>query len=285
MSEEAFIYEATRTPRGKQRNVALNEVKPVNLVGGLIDELRTRFPDLDETLISDMILGVVSPVGDQGGDIARTAVLAAGLPETTGGVQLNRFCASGLEAVNTAAQKVRSGWDDLVLAGGVESMSRVPMGSDGGAWATDPETNYQIGFVPQGVGADLIATIEGFSREDVDSYAVQSQERAAKAWSGGYFGKSVVPVLDRNGLPLLDHDEHMRPESTVEGLGKLKPSFAGVGEMGGFDAVALQKYHWVEKINHVHTAGNSSGIVDGAALLLLGSEAAGKAAGLVPRAR
>jgi hypothetical protein len=173
---------------------------PINLVTGLVDELRSRFPDLDESLISDMILGVVSPVGDQGGDIARTAVLAAGLPDTTGGVQLNRFCASGLEAVNTAAQKVRSGWDDLVLAGGVESMSRVPMGSDGGAWATDPETNYQIGFVPQGIGADLIATIEGFSRADVDAYALGSQEKAAKAWAGGHFARSVVPVADRNGV-------------------------------------------------------------------------------------
>ncbi len=239
MSEEAFIYEAIRTPRGKQRNGSLNEVKPLNLVVGLVDELRRRFPDLDETLISDMILGVVSPVGDQGGDIARTAVLAAGLPETTGGVQLNRFCASGLEAVNTAAQKVRSGWDDLVLAGGVESMSRVPMGSDGGAWATDPETNYQIGFVPQGIGADLIATIEGFSREDVDRYALRSQEKAAEAWSGGYFAKSVVPVRDQNGLLILDHDEHMRPDTTLEGLGKLKTAFDGIGEMGGFDDVAL----------------------------------------------
>ena len=279
MSEEAFIYEAIRTPRGKQRNGSLNEVKPLNLVVGLVDELRRRFPDLDETLISDMILGVVSPVGDQGGDIARTAVLAAGLPETTGGVQLNRFCASGLEAVNTAAQKVRSGWDDLVLAGGVESMSRVPMGSDGGAWATDPETNYQIGFVPQGIGADLIATIEGFSREDVDRYALRSQEKAAEAWSGGYFAKSVVPVQDQNGLVILDHDEHMRPDTTLEGLGKLKTAFDGIGEMGGFDDVALQKYHWVEKINHVHTGGNSSGIVDGAALVLVGSEQAGTSQG------
>jgi acetyl-CoA C-acetyltransferase len=285
MSEEAFIYEAIRTPRGKQRNGSLNEVKPLNLVVGLVDELRRRYPDLDETLISDMILGVVSPVGDQGGDIARTAVLAAGLPETTGGVQLNRFCASGLEAVNTAAQKVRSGWDDLVLAGGVESMSRVPMGSDGGAWATDPETNYQIGFVPQGIGADLIATIEGFSREDVDAYALRSQQKAAEAWSGGYFAKSVVPVRDQNGLVILDHDEHMRPDTTPEGLAKLKTAFDGVGEMGGFDDVALQKYHWVEKINHVHTGGNSSGIVDGAALVLVGSEAAGKSQGLTPRAR
>ena len=285
MSEEAFIYEAIRTPRGKQRNGSLNEVKPLNLVVGLVDELRRRYPDLDETLISDMILGVVSPVGDQGGDIARTAVLAAGLPETTGGVQLNRFCASGLEAVNTAAQKVRSGWDDLVLAGGVESMSRVPMGSDGGAWATDPETNYQIGFVPQGIGADLIATIEGFSREDVDAYALRSQQKAAEAWSGGYFAKSVVPVRDQNGLVILDHDEHMRPDTTMEGLAKLKTAFDGIGEMGGFDDVALQKYHWVEKINHVHTGGNSSGIVDGAALVLVGSEKAGTSQGLTPRAR
>ncbi len=286
MSEEAFIYEAIRTPRGKQKNGSLNEVKPLSLVVGLVEELRRRFPDLDENLISDMILGVVSPVGDQGGDIARTAVLAAGLPETTGGVQLNRFCASGLEAVNIAAQKVRSGWDDLVLAGGVESMSRVPMGSDGGAMGDSiPETNYHVGFVPQGIGADLIATIEGFSREDVDAYALRSQQKAAEAWSGGYFAKSVVPVRDQNGLVILDHDEHMRPDTTMEGLAKLKTAFDGVGEMGGFDDVALQKYHWVEKINHVHTGGNSSGIVDGAALVLVGSEAAGKSQGLTPRAR
>ena len=285
MSEEAFIYEAIRTPRGKQKNGSLHEVKPLNLVVGLINELRKRFPDLDENLISDVILGVVSPVGDQGGDIARTAVLAAGLPDTTGGVQLNRFCASGLEAVNTAAQKVRSGWDDLVLAGGVESMSRVPMGSDGGAMALDPATNYDVGFVPQGIGADLIATIEGFSRDDVDAYALRSQQKAAAAWSGGYFAKSVVPVRDQNGLLILDHDEHMRPDTTMEGLAKLKPAFEAVAALGGFDDVALQKYHWVEKIDHVHTGGNSSGIVDGAALVLVGSEAAGKAEGLTPRAR
>src|ERR1700755_938858 len=224
MSEEAFIYEAVRTPRGKNKNGALNEIKPVNLVGGLIDELRVRFPDLDENLISDVILGGVSPVRDPRGDIARSAALVAKLPETTGGFQLNRFCASGLEAVNTAAQKVRSGWDDLVLAGGVESMSRVPMGSDGGAWATDPETNYQIGFVPQGIGADLIATIEGFSREDVDAYALRSQERAAKAWAGGHFSRSVVPVVDGNGLTVLDTDEHVRPDTSLEGLGGLKPA-------------------------------------------------------------
>ncbi|MDT5126063.1 MAG: acetyl-CoA C-acetyltransferase, partial [Mycobacterium sp.] len=285
MSEEAFIYEAIRTPRGKQRSGALNEVKPINLVVGLIDELRVRFPDLDENLISDIILGVVSPVGDQGGDIARTAVLAAGLPDTVGGVQLNRFCASGLEAVNTAAQKVRSGWDDLVLAGGVESMSRVPMGSDGGAMFSDVVVVYDNYIAPQGIGADLIATIEGFSREDVDAYAVRSQERAAAAWSGGYFAKSVVPVRDQNGLVILDHDEHMRPGSTVESLGKLRTAFDGIGEMGGFDDVALQKYHWIEKINHVHTGGNSSGIVDGAALVLVGSESAGASQGLTPRAR
>jgi acetyl-CoA C-acetyltransferase len=284
-TSEAFIYEAIRTPRGRGKNGSLHGTKPVSLVVGLVEELRRRFPQLDTRQIDDLVLGVVSPVGEQGGDIARTAALVAGLPDTVGGVQLNRFCASGLEAVNTAAQKVRSGWDQLVLAGGVESMSRVPMGSDGGAWALDPETNYDTYFVPQGVGADLIATIEGFSRADVDAYAVRSQERAAKAWAGGYFAKSVVPVTDRNGLPVLDHDEHMRPESTVEGLGKLKASFAGIGDMGGFDAVALQKYHWVEKIDHVHSAGNSSGIVDGAALVLVGSEAAGQAAGLTPRAR
>jgi acetyl-CoA C-acetyltransferase len=263
----------------------LNEVKPLKLVVGLIEELRRRFPDLDENLISDVVLGCVSPVGDQGADIARTAVLAAGLPDTVGGVQLNRFCASGLEAVNTAAQKVRSGWDDLVLAGGVESMSRVPMGSDGGAMFTDIEFTYDNYIAPQGIGADLIATIEGFSRDDVDAYALRSQERAAAAWTGGYFAKSVVPVRDQNGLVILDHDEHMRPDTTAEGLAKLKPAFAGIGEMGGFDDVALQKYHWIEKINHVHTGGNSSGIVDGAALLLIGSEKAGESQGLTPKAR
>ena len=285
MSEEAFIYEAIRTPRGKGKNGALTEVKPLNLVTGLIEEMRSRHPNLDENMISDVILGCVSPVGDQGGDIARTAVIAAGMPDTVGGFQLNRFCASGLEAVNTAAQKVRSGWDDLVYAGGVESMSRVPMGSDGGAMMSDPATNYDAYIVPQGIGADLIATLEGFSRDDVDAYAQQSQERAAAAWSGGYFAKSVVPVRDQNGLLILDHDEHMRPNTTKESLGNLKPAFEGLAAMAGFDDVAMQKYHWVEKINHVHTGGNSSGIVDGAALVLVGSEKAGKANGLTPRAR
>ncbi len=285
MSEEAFIYEAIRTPRGKGKNGALTEVKPLNLVVGLIGEMRRRHPNIDENMISDVILGCVSPVGDQGGDIARTAVIAAGMPDTVGGFQLNRFCASGLEAVNTAAQKVRSGWDDLVYAGGVESMSRVPMGSDGGAMMSDPATNYDAFIVPQGIGADLIATLEGFTRDDVDAYAAQSQERAAEAWSGGYFAKSVVPVRDQNGLLILDHDEHMRPGTTVESLGKLKPAFEGLAAMAGFDDVAMQKYHWIEKINHVHTGGNSSGIVDGAALVLVGSEKAGKANGLTPRAR
>ncbi|MBS9374229.1 acetyl-CoA C-acetyltransferase [Rhodococcus sp. B50] len=286
MTTEAFIYEAIRTPRGRGKKTgSLHSVKPISLVTGLIDELRVRFPDLDENRISDLILGVVGPVGDQGADIARTAVTVANLPVTTGGVQINRFCASGLEAVNMAAQKVRSGWDELVLAGGVESMSRVPMGSDGGAWMLDPATNYDSYLVPQGISADLIATIEGFTREDVDAYALRSQQLAAAAWSGGYFSKSVVPVKDQNGLTILDHDEHMRPDSTLEGLAKLAPSFAGVGEMGGFDAVALQKYHFVEKIDHVHHGGNSSGIVDGAALVLVGSEQAGKDLGLTPRAR
>ncbi len=286
MTTEAFIYEAIRTPRGKGKATgSLHSVKPIDLVTGLIAELRTRFPNLDEDRISDVILGVVSPLGDQGADIARTAVTVAGLPDTVGGVQINRFCASGLEAVNMAAQKVRSGWDELVIAGGVESMSRVKMGSDGGPWMLDPATNFDTYLVPQGIGADLIATMEGFSREDVDAYAVRSQELAAKAWAGGYFAKSVVPVKDINGITVLEQDEHMRPGTTVEALAALSPSFAGIGEMGGFDAVALQKYHWVEKINHVHHGGNSSGIVDGAALVLVGSENAGKEMGLTPRAR
>jgi acetyl-CoA C-acetyltransferase len=283
---EAFVYEAIRTPRGRGKNTgSLHEVKPVSLVTGLIDEVRKRQPTLDTERVDDLLLGVVSPVGEQGADIAKTAAIMAGLPDTVGGVQLNRFCASGLEAVNMAAQKVRSGWDQLVLAGGVEAMSRVPMGSDGGAWAQDPETALATSFVPQGIGADLIATIEGFGRDDVDAYALRSQERAAKAWAGGHFSRSVVPVVDRNGLTMLDTDEHVRPDTTMDGLGALKPSFAGIGEQAGFDAVALQKYHWVERIEHVHTPGNSSGIVDGAALVLVGSEKAGEELGLTPRAR
>ncbi|MFE8911249.1 acetyl-CoA C-acetyltransferase [Streptomyces globisporus] len=286
MSTEAFVYDAIRTPRGRGKaNGALHGTKPIDLVVGLIHEIQGRFPDLDPAAIDDIVLGVVSPLGDQGSDIARIAAIAAGLPDSVAGVQENRFCASGLEAVNLAAAKVRSGWEDLVLAGGVESMSRVPMGSDGGAWAMDPMTSFETGFAPQGIGADLIATVEGFSRRDVDEYAALSQERAAAAWKDGRFARSVVPVRDRNGLLVLDHDEHMRPGTTADSLAGLKPSFAAVGDMGGFDAVALQKYHWVEKIDHVHHAGNSSGIVDGAALVAIGSREVGERYGLTPRAR
>ncbi|WP_369019856.1 acetyl-CoA C-acetyltransferase [Streptomyces californicus] len=286
MSTEAFVYDAIRTPRGRGKaNGALHGTKPIDLVVGLIHEIRGRFTGLDPAAIDDIVLGVVSPLGDQGSDIARIAAIAAGLPDSVAGVQENRFCASGLEAVNLAAAKVRSGWEDLVLAGGVESMSRVPMGSDGGAWAMDPMTSFETGFAPQGIGADLIATVEGFSRRDVDEYAALSQERAAAAWKDGRFARSVVPVKDRNGLLVLDHDEHMRPGTTADSLAGLKPSFAGIGEMGGFDAVALQKYHWVEKIDHVHHAGNSSGIVDGAALVAIGSKEVGERYGLTPRAR
>ncbi|MFJ8863111.1 acetyl-CoA C-acetyltransferase [Streptomyces sp. NPDC102451] len=286
MSTEAFVYDAIRTPRGRGKaNGALHGTKPIDLVVGLIHEIRDRFPGLDPAAIDDIVLGVVSPLGDQGSDIARIAAIAAGLPDSVAGVQENRFCASGLEAVNLAAAKVRSGWEDLVLAGGVESMSRVPMGSDGGAWAMDPMTSFETGFAPQGIGADLIATVEGFSRRDVDEYAALSQERAAIAWKEERFARSVVPVRDRNGLLVLDHDEHMRPGTTADSLASLKPSFATIGEMGGFDAVALQKYHWVEKIDHVHHAGNSSGIVDGAALVAIGSKETGERYGLTPRAR
>ncbi|MGV9557782.1 acetyl-CoA C-acetyltransferase [Streptomyces sp. NPDC003522] len=286
MSTEAYVYDAIRTPRGRGKaGGALHGTKPIDLVVGLLHETLRRFPDLDPAAIDDIVLGVVSPLGDQGADIARTAAILAGLPETVAGVQENRFCASGLEAVNLAAMKVRSGWEDLVLAGGVESMSRVPMGSDGGAWALDPRTNHDTGFVPQGVGADLIATLEGFSRHDVDSYAALSQERAATAVKEGRFDRSLVPVRDRSGLVVLDHDEHPRPGTTADSLARLKPSFADIGELGGFDAVALQKYHWVEKIDHVHHAGNSSGIVDGASLVAVGSRAVGERYGLTPRAR
>jgi acetyl-CoA C-acetyltransferase len=285
-AQEAFVYDHLRTPRGKGKAAgSLHEVKPVDLVVGLIDKLRERNPSLDTNRIDDVVLGVVSPVADQGGDIAKTAALAAGLPETTAGVQLNRFCASGLEAVNQAASRVRGGFEQLILAGGVESMSRVPMGSDGGAWASDPATAFKTGFVPQGIGADLIATIEGWSRDDVDAFAAESHQRAAKAWANGYFDKSVIPVRDINGVTVLDHDELIRPDTTPEGLAGLKPSFAQIGADAGFDDVALEKYHWVEKINHVHHAGNSSGIVDGSALVAIGNEQVGTDFGLTPRAR
>ncbi|MEI2713824.1 MAG: acetyl-CoA C-acetyltransferase [Nocardioides sp.] len=285
MTTQAFIYDAFRTPRGRGKaNGSLHGTKPISLVVGLIDELRARHPDLDTDAIDDVVLGVVSPVGDQGSVIARSAALKAGLNPTVAGLQLNRFCGSGLEAVNTGAQKVVSGWDRLIVAGGVESMSRIPLGSDGGALMFDPETNYETHYIPQGVSADLIATIEGFSREDVDAYAVRSQERAAAAWSGGHFAKSIVPVTDRNGLLLLDRDEHMRPGATIESLSGLKPAFAGMGAMG-FDDVAMQRFPAVTAVNHVHHAGNSSGIVDGAALVLIGSEQIGERIGLTPRAR
>src|ERR1044072_5907685 len=234
---EALVFDAVRTPRGKGKsNGSLHATKPVDLVVGLMHEVLARHSDLDPNRIDDVVLGCVTPIGDQRADIAKTAAIKPGLPQTAAGGQLNRFCAPGLEAVNMAAQKVASGWEDLVLAGGVESMSRVPMGSDGGAWAMDPETSYDTSFVPQGIGADLIATVEGFSRDDVDAYAVRSQERAANAWSGGYFAKAVVPVRDRNGVIVLARDEHMRPETTAAALGELKPSFADLGTMAGFDA-------------------------------------------------
>ena len=283
---EALVFDAIRTPRGKGKfNGSLHGTKPVDLVVGLMHETLVRNEKLDPSLVDDVVLGCVTPVGDQGGDIAKTAAIKAGLPDTVAGVQINRFCASGLEAVNMAAQKVASGFEDLVFAGGVESMSRVPMGTDGGAWAMDPETNYDTGFVPQGIGADLIATVEGFTRDDVDAFAVRSQERAAHAREQGYFSDSVIPVTDLNGQVVLAQDEFIRPGTTVATLSGLKPSFAGIGDMGGFDAVALQKYHWVEKIEHVHHAGNSSGIVDGAALVTIGNAAIGERLGLTPKAR
>jgi len=283
---DAFVFDAIRTPRGRGKsNGSLHTTKPIDLVVGLMHELLSRNENLDPNRVDDVVLGCVTPIGDQGADIAKTAAVRAGLPDTVAGVQLNRFCASGLEAVNIAAQKVASGWEDLVLAGGVESMSRVPMGTDGGPWAMDPETAYETSFVPQGIGADLIATLEGFDRDDVDTYAARSQQRAAAAQAEGRFGGSLIPVLDLNDHVVLDRDEHIRADTTVETLGKLKPSFAGIGDFGGFDAVALQKYHWVEKIEHVHTAGNSSGIVDGACLLAIGNEQTGAELGLTPRAR
>jgi acetyl-CoA C-acetyltransferase len=283
---EAYVYDAVRTPRGKGKPTgSLHTVKPVTLVTQLLDALKTRNPTLDPAAVDDVVMGIVEPHGDQGGVLPRTAVIASGFSEAVAGTQLNRYCGSGLEAVNQAAARLRSGWEDLLLAGGVESMSRVPMASGGDPWAMDPETNYATSFVPQGISADLIATIEGYSRTDVDAFAVESQMRAAKAWANGHFERSVVPVRDRTGQVILDRDEHMRPEATLDSLAELKPSFAAIGDMGGFDAVALQRYPEVERIEHVHHAGNSSGIVDGAALVLLGSEEAGKRHDLTPRAR
>jgi acetyl-CoA C-acetyltransferase len=281
---EAFVYDAIRTPRGKgKKDGSLHEVKPINLLAGLLTSLQER-NGFDTAKVDDVVMGVVSPVGEQGSVIAKVAALKAGWDYQCAGVQLNRFCASGLEAVNMAAQKVRSGWEDLVVAGGVESMSRVPIGSDGGAWAQDPETNSQTLFVPQGIGADLIATMEGFTRQDVDAFALESQKRAAAARAAGYFKKSVVPVTDFLGQTILEEDEFIKPHTTMEGLASLKPAFEQMGAMG-FDQVALNRYPQVERIHHVHHAGNSSGIVDGAAAVLIGSEAAGKLHGMTPRAR
>ncbi len=281
---EAFIYDAIRTPRGKgKKDGSLYEVKPINLLAGLLSQLHQR-NQFETSAVDDIVMGVVSPIGEQGSVIPKVAALKAGWDFQASGVQINRFCASGLEAVNMAAQKIRSGWEDLVVAGGLESMSRVPIGSDGGAWAMDPETNCATAFVPQGIGADLIATMNGFSRQDVDQFALESQRRATHAQQSGYFNQSVIPVVDSMGQIILAQDEFIKPNTTLEGLGNLKPAFEQMGAMG-FDQVALSRYPQVERIHHVHHAGNSSGIVDGAAAVLIGSEAAGKVHQLTPRAR
>ena len=283
MPTEAYIFDAIRTPRGRGKaNGSLHEVRPLDLLKTLFDDLRARH-DLDTSQVDDVLLGCVTPVKEQGGNIARTAPLYAGWDLDLPGAQLNRFCASGLEAVNLAAMKVRSGWEELVVAGGIESMSRVPMGSDGGAMWDDYEVMAQLDIVPQGISADLIASLEGFTRQDVDAFALRSQQRAATAQQNGHF-TSIVPVRAADGRVLLDCDEHARPDATLEGLGALKPAFVNLGAMG-FDAVALRKYPQVSEINHVHTAGNSSGIVDGAALVLVGSKEKGTALRLRPRAR
>jgi acetyl-CoA C-acetyltransferase len=281
---EAYIFDAVRTPRGKgKKEGRLHQVAPVHLLANLLQALQQR-NQLDTSLVDDVVLGCVTPVGEQGADIARTAVLYAGWDESVPGVTQSRFCASGLESINLAAMKIMSGQEHLVVAGGVESMSRWAMGSDGGAWFMDPRVNQATGFAPQGIGADLIATLEGFSRTDVDNFALQSQQKAAHARTEGRFKKSLIPVTDLNGMVVLDHDEYIRAETTMASLAGLKPAFAQMGQMG-FDATALRKYTTIEKINHVHHAGNSSGLVDGAALTLLGSAAMGEKLGLRPRAR
>jgi acetyl-CoA C-acetyltransferase len=283
-ANEAMVFDAIRTPRGRGKaSGSLHEVKPITLLTGVLKELQARH-DLDTAQVDDVVMGCVTPVGEQGSCIAKTAALAAGWDYRAAGVQLNRFCASGLEAVNMAAQKVRSGWEDLVVAGGVESMSRVPLGTDRGPWACDPETAFDTAFIPQGISADLIATLEGFTRDQVDFYAMRSQQRAGKAREEGRFKRSLVPVEDALGDVILDHDEFIRPQTTLEGLGALKTSFDKMGEMG-YDSVAIQRYPQVERIKHVHTPGNSSGIVDGAAAVLIGTEQKGKELGLTPRAR
>jgi acetyl-CoA C-acetyltransferase len=281
---DAYIFDAVRTPRGKgKKDGALHEMTALSLATQVLEQLRDR-NNLDTSKVDDVVLGCVSPVGEQGADIARTAVLTAEYAETTAGVQVNRFCASGLEACNMAAAKVMTGEADMAIGGGVESMSRVAMGSDGGAWPTDPSSAFKTYFAPQGIGADLIASLYGFSRDDVDAYAVESQKRAAKAWEEGRFSKSVFGVKDQLGLTLLDRDEHMRPDATMQSLASLNPSFAAPGELA-FDAVVQQRYPQVERVNHVHHAGNSSGIVDGAAGVLFGTKEMGEALGLKPRAR
>lgn len=284
MSHDAYLYEAIRTPRAKGKaSGELHEVKPIDLVVTLMHELVDR-TGLDTTQVDDVVLGCVTPIGDQGADIAKAAAMKAGWALDVPGMQLNRFCASGLEAVNLGAMKVRSGWERLIVAGGVESMSRVPMGADGGAWVIDPQTNAATHFVPQGISADLIATMEGFSRTELDQYALRSQQRATHARDHGYFDRSVVPVTDQNGLTILARDSYIRPDTTLDGLAALPAAFAMIGEMG-YDFVAQQRYPHIETIHHLHTAGNSSGIVDGAALVLVGSAEMAEVLGLKPRAR
>jgi acetyl-CoA C-acetyltransferase len=282
---EAFIYDAVRSPRGRGKaDGSLHEVTALNLAAQTLSAVKER-NKLDPALVDDVVLGCVDPVGEAGGDIARAAALVAGFGDGVPGVQINRFCASGLDAVNFAAAEIMSGQHEMTIGGGAESMSRVGIGASGGAWPVDPSIAVTTYFLPQGISADLIATKYGFSRDDVDAYAVESQKRAAKAWEEGRFKNSVVPVKDVNGLTILAKDEHMRPGTTMQTLAALQPSFVQMGEMAGFDAVAVQRYPEVEAVNHVHTPGNSSGIVDGAAAVLIGSKAAGKAAGLKPRAR
>ena len=282
MKNDAYIFDALRTPRGKKKDGSLHELTPTDILAKLLKSLQEKH-NLDTSQVDDVIMGCVTPVGDQGANIAKAAVQYAGWDDDVPGVQINRFCASGLETVNMAAMKVRSGWEDLIVAGGVECMSRVPMGSDGGSLAFEPKVNLRTQFVPQGIGADLIATLGGHSREDVDAFALDSQRRASHASKQGYF-KSIVPVTDQNGLDIIANDEHIRPNTTMDDLSALKPAFEMIGNLG-YDEVALGKYTEIESINHVHTAGNSSGIVDGAAMVLIGSEAKGKDLRLTPRAK
>ena len=282
MKNDAYIFEALRTPRGKKKDGSLHELTPTDILAKLLKSLQQKH-DLDTSQVDDVIMGCATPVGDQGANIAKASVQYAGWDDDVPGVQVNRFCASGLETVNMAAMKVRSGWEDLIVAGGVECMSRVPMGSDGGSLAFEPKVNLRTQFVPQGIGADLIATLGGYSREDVDVFALDSQRRASHASKQGYF-KSIVPITDQNGLDIIANDEHIRPNTTMDDLSALKPAFEMIGNLG-YDAVALGKYTEIESINHVHTAGNSSGIVDGAAAVLIGSEAKGKDLRLTPRAK